>query len=116
MIKTISGSPYVQITNGHPSQPYFNPGSQSAGLVRYNTSLNSMEVYDGSSWHQLSAHTTVDLSEDVKDLLSWARNKRQEDHEFKKLIEANPAIRDLYEKLEMTKVLVQRQQQEQQNS
>lgn len=113
MINTISGTPYIQVMNGYPNQPYFNSGSQSAGLVRYNTSSNSMEVYDGSSWHQWSTNATVDLSSDVKELLSWARDKRQEDLELKQLIDTNPAVRDLHEKLEITKALVRRQAEQQ---
>lgn len=112
MIKSINGSPYVSVSAGMMSVPYMT-NTPSAGMMRYNPSTSNVEVYDGTIWHIMSTHATVDLSPDVKELLSWARNKRQEDIELKQMIDTNPAVRDLYEKLEMTKVLVRRQQEEQ---
>jgi len=51
MIKSItSSSPYITVTGGSPMTPYFSPGAQGAGQMRFNTSSNNIEVWDGVTW------------------------------------------------------------------
>jgi len=99
MIKGItSSSPFLVVSNGSPMNPYISPGSQSAGMMRYNTSSSNIEVYDGVAWKQMDgSYTTVDLSPEAQDLLQWARTQRQLDLNRKFLIENNPALKKAYE-------------------
>jgi len=99
MIKGItSSSPFLVVSNGSPMNPYISPGSQSAGMMRYNTSSSNIEVYDGVAWKQMDgSYTTVDLSPEAQDLLQWARTQRQLDLNRKTLIENSPALKKAYE-------------------
>lgn len=87
---------------------YITPGAQSAGMVRWNPTYSRMEVYDGNTWLPMGA-TTVQLDYETQELLNWARQRRRQDQELEQLIKQSPAIRDLHEKLELTKALVRRE-------
>ena len=84
--------------------------SPSAGMVRYN-GIN-MEVYDGSSWLNISTTANISLNADTSGLLEWARKKRDEEQKIEKLKD-NPAIADLLkqkadidEKLKIVEILI----------
>ena len=101
-----SNSRHISITNSDV-RPYVSPGSQSAGLVRYNSGTQNLEIYDGVTWHQFdNGSVTVNLAQETEDLLNWARGKRAEEAELKLLIESSPAAKDLIEKLEIVKALL----------
>ena len=98
MIGTImSGSPWIQIDGG-TSSTYVNAysGSQGVGNIRYNTSSQKMEVYDGSIWQTLNlGSTTVRLSGSGESALNWAMSKMAEEQRLKELAKDHPIIRDL---------------------
>lgn len=48
---TIPGTEYILLPSGTTAQ---RPGSPSDGMVRYNTTLQALEVYEGSSWDALA--------------------------------------------------------------
>lgn len=108
MITNIGGSgQYIQVTGGNPMLPYISPGAVGAGMLRWNTSSNKMEVWDGVTWKDLGAqHTNVSLTGEAESLLDWARIKRAEDIKFKTLLESHPGVRDLKEKLDIMIALV----------
>ena len=54
MIKNISGSKYIMVSNSGSSDPYISPGSVGAGMLRWNPNMNCMEVNDGNMWKQFS--------------------------------------------------------------
>jgi len=92
-----SNSPSVQVSFGGGSN-YVNgyAGQQGVGDMRYNTSTQKTEVYDGTTWISLNYGTaTVGLSSEVEELLAWARKKRAEEWERERLAESSPAIKDL---------------------
>lgn len=96
MIKNISGGQYISVMGGSTSYPYVNMSSPSAGMVRYNGNNQNMEVYDGTSWMTISGNSSiVDLNNDAKELLEWARLKRAEENYLKNEAERNPTIKDL---------------------
>jgi multidrug resistance efflux pump len=73
--------------------PYIPPGGQSAGIVRYNTNMNVMEVYDGQNWKEISnSYANVSLTGEAEALLDWARRKRNEEAELEALAKEHPAI------------------------
>ncbi len=106
MIKDITASGrYVQVSGGSAST-YVNgySGLQGVGNMRYNTSNQNMEVFDGNNWVQLNmGHTSVGLNSDAESLLDWARKKRDEEDEWYKLASSNEAVRIALDQLEQAK-------------
>ena len=97
MIKNIHArGRYMQIMGGSASTYVnANPGAQGVGNLRFNTSNQQMEVYDGSSWQELNMpHATVGLSDEAESLLDWARQKRDEELRIKSLAVKHPAVAD----------------------
>jgi hypothetical protein len=72
--------------------PYISPGGQGAGMVRYNTNMNYIEVYDGMSWKEISSYANIALTGEAESLLDWARKKRDEELQFEALAREHPAI------------------------
>jgi hypothetical protein len=68
---------------------------------------NTMEVYTGSSWCQVTnGITQVELSAEVVELLEWAKQKRADDEKIKALAAKYPAISTLQSQLDMMICLV----------
>ncbi len=115
MIKNITGGQYISVMSGCSSYPYVNMSNPSAGMMRYNGNNQNMEVYDGSSWMTISGNSAmVDLNNDAKELLEWARVKRAEEQYLETEAERNPTIKDLINqrkdidnKITMVKTLLQ---------
>lgn len=99
MIKGItSNSQWLIVSGGTPTTPYFSPGAQGAGQMRYNTNSNNMEVWDGVTWKEISmAYTSVDLNYEAQELLKWARDTRSKELARESRIRSNPALRKAYE-------------------
>ena len=107
MIKGISTQSPRWMTVYSPSQsPYISPGSMSAGMVRYNSSSQNLEVYDGNAWLMLSGSADVGLSPEAQATLDWAYRKMKEDEELELLMAKHPGLKDLHEKFELMKALV----------
>jgi len=106
MIKNITPSGrYVQVTGGNAST-YVNGnyGAQGVGNMRYNTSSQTMEVFDGSSWVMLNMdYASVGLTGDAESLLDWAREKRNEELMWKSLAKDNQAVKIALDNLEKAK-------------
>ena len=99
MIKNImSSGRYVQVTGGQSSSPYISPGAQSAGTMRYNTSSQNVEVYDGTGWQQLDkSYVQVGLNGEAESLLDWARQERDRQAKREEMIRKNPALQKAME-------------------
>jgi hypothetical protein len=106
MIKGITQSGrYITVSNGNAST-YVNSysGQQGVGNMRYNTSNQNMEVFDGNSWVMLNmAHASVGLNGEAESLLDWAREKRNEELAWQSLAEKNQAVKIALENLEQAK-------------
>jgi hypothetical protein len=106
MIKDIMASGrYVQITGGSAST-YVNgySGSQGVGNMRYNTSNQNMEVFDGSSWITLNmGYAQVGLNSEAESLLDWARKKRDEEMMWQSLAKDNKAVKIALDNLEQAR-------------
>ena len=105
MIKGISASSqWITVTNGTAMNPYIPHGGQGAGIMRYNTISNNMEVYDGTSWKEISnTFATVDLNYEAQEALRWARAKMVEEAEIKRLAKDHPAVKIALDNLERAK-------------
>jgi hypothetical protein len=93
MIKGITGGKYVSVTGGNISSPHISPGATGAGMVRWNSNMNQLEVNDGNSWIAITAsYANVELTPEVVELLDWAKERRAEERRVKELCEKYPAL------------------------
>jgi len=100
MIKYIASSGKYTTVIGGLATNYINnySGAQGIGNLRFNTTNQSMEVYDGNGWITLQmGHVNIGLTGEAESLLDWARQKRQEELELEVLANSNPTIKDLME-------------------
>ena len=98
----MSSGRYVQVSGGSDST-YVNgySGLQGVGNMRYNTSNQNMEVFDGNNWVQLNmGYASVGLNAEAESLLDWARKKRDEEVEWQRLAEKNESVKIALENLE----------------
>ena len=86
--------------------PHISNNGQSAGQIRYNTSLQQVEVYDGSVWIMLSQNVSVGLSYEAEEVLRWAGYKMREEDDLKKRMEKYPTLKHAYEQFKMIEILV----------
>jgi hypothetical protein len=105
MIKGITPTGrYTVVSGGTAMNPYIAPGGQSAGMTRYNTNMNVLEVYDGITWKEIgSSYASVGLTSEAESLLDWARNKMAEELKYKALANEHPAVKIALENLERAK-------------
>jgi hypothetical protein len=101
MIKGVNTSGrYLAVQGGQPSSTYVNSfnGAQGVGNIRYNTSNQVIEVFDGSNWQVLStSYATIELTPDTESLLEWARLERTKQRVREERIQSNPALQKAYE-------------------
>jgi hypothetical protein len=106
MIKNIIASGrYVQVS-GSTSSTYVNgySGAQGLGNMRFNTSTQNMEVFDGSSWITLNMdHASIGLNSEAESLLDWARKKRDEELTWQNLAATSEAVKIALDNLEQAK-------------
>ena len=117
MIKTVnSAGRYVMVNGGMPATTYINnsSGYMNVGDLRYNVSIQRLEVYDGNMWIELNtSHASVGLTPEAEMALDWAINKKREDMELEHLAKTNPTIGDLVnqkkeldDKIKMVQILM----------
>ena len=96
---------YMQVSGGNAST-YVNgySGAQGVGNMRYNTTTQCMEVFDGNAWIMINmSSASVGLNSEAESLLDWARKKRDEEEAWYKLATTNEAVRIALEQLEQAK-------------
>jgi hypothetical protein len=101
MIKGLTGTCGVTVSAGNTALPYIpsNNSNPIQGMLRI--SGTDIEVFNGSGWQQISSsYATVTLDQDIVDVIQWARKKRNEEQELKKLSEENVAIKDLLNQID----------------
>jgi hypothetical protein len=85
-----------------------------AGMVRWNSNQQCLEINDGISWQQLRMSSPIiNLSADTIEVLEWAKQRMAREHKWQQLAKDNPAIAPALENynqalaaLEMLGVLV----------
>lgn len=103
MIKGITAGRYINIQNGQPASNYVNnySGGQGVGNVRFNTTTQNMEVFDGNNWMQLAMnYAQVELNGEAQMLLDWARQERNRQAQRQSLIQNNPALQKAWEAIQ----------------
>jgi hypothetical protein len=84
-----SNSAFVTVSSA-VSGPYINPGSPSAGMMRYHN--QQVQVYDGSSWLAMGSTANIGLSGEAEAIMNWARKKMEEEREARAMAEQYPAV------------------------
>jgi hypothetical protein len=99
MINQISSNThYLHVNLSGSNGPHISPGSSGAGQVRYNPSMNRLEVNDGAVWLELrNPNVELSLSTDAKTAISWALRKITEERERERRAEHNPALKKALE-------------------
>ena len=108
MIKHIHPRGRYMMVIGGSSGTYVNSysGSQGVGNLRFNTSNQNLEVYDGTNWIYMNTpDATVGLNDEAESLLDWARERRNEEQAFKERMKRHPGLQEAYERLEIMKAL-----------
>ena len=103
-------------SGGTAMQPYISPGSQSAGILRYNSNLKNIEVYDGISWLTLSTGPTqIGLDIPTQEAVDWVRRQMEKEKRLEELARQHPAVADAaaavaqaQEQLDIVTALVQK--------
>jgi hypothetical protein len=98
------GSNYLTVTSNIGSNPYINTSQPMTGMVRFNSNVSGMEVYDGNGWQRVgggSAH--IDLSYEAQGILDWAATKMADEKAYKELAEKSNAVKIALENVEQAK-------------
>ena len=105
MLKGIlQSSQYITVTNGTAMTPYIPSGGQGVGMLRYNTTSNIIEVYDGTTWREVAnTSAMIDLSYEAQETIRWAKAKMTEEVNLKKLADDHPAVKIALDNLERAK-------------
>jgi hypothetical protein len=121
MIDYVYGGEFMSVTSSKGSTPYVSTSSPITGMMAYDSSAQSLKIYDGNSWQTVGGGSAmVNLSPDAIETIKWAKEKMQEERELKALAETNPTIKDLMNdmyasietykhKIEMVKALTQKE-------
>ena len=82
-------------------------GMQGVGNIRFNTSSQCMEVYDGNNWIRLNTGSTyLDVSSKTRTILQWAEKKMQEEQRLEEKCKQYPGLAKARDNYEMFKKLV----------
>jgi len=98
MINNVYGGSEFLNVQTYANNFYIDTTELSAGQVRFNPSSRCMEVYDGNNWINCAGSAQVALSPGAEEILRWAREKMQQEQNWKAMAEKNPTIRDAYER------------------
>jgi hypothetical protein len=99
MINQISSNThYLHVNLSGSNGPHISPGSSGAGQVRYNPSMNRLEVNDGAVWLELrNPNVELSLSSQAKKAIDWALRKMEIETERERRAETNPALQKALE-------------------
>ena len=92
-----ASSPFI--FTGPDSSPYVGQNGPAAGMVRFNTSSQQLEAYDGSIWHRIANNENVGLTHEAVEAIQWARAKIQEEAKLKELAKQHPGVADAMDAL-----------------
>ena len=100
MIDYVYGGEFLIINSSKGSTPYINNSNPITGTVAYDSSSQTLKVYDGSSFQTLGGGSAnINLTPNAINILKWAEKKMLEEAERNKLAETTPAIRDLMDQI-----------------
>lgn len=92
MINNLTSSSPNLLTSSY-SAPHIGNNGQSAGNMRFNTSTQQMEVFDGMAWINISTNANLSLSYSFEETIRWAQDKMMEEAKLEKLALENTAVK-----------------------
>ena len=110
MIKAIHTSgKYIQVIGGSASTYVTaQAGSQGVGNLRFNTSQQRLEVYDGMTWLELNTpHASVGLNVAAEEAIDWVQRQMAEEKRLEVLAKKYPAVADALEAVRQAEEQVQ---------
>jgi len=117
MIKNVYGSGRYLTTLNNGATNYMNnfSGAQGLGNMRFNTTTQSVEVWDGQMWQPMQmTDVSLMLTGDAVEAIDWVNQKRKEEHDIRVLADRYTSVADRVaavlvaeEKLRMITLLVQ---------
>jgi hypothetical protein len=106
MLKGLLANSMHVTVSGAVTRPYINMSNLSAGQLRYNGNINSIEAYDGNTWYVIDGFQSVDVSESVKEILNWAYEKMQQERKINAYAARFPLVKSAKERLDMIMALI----------
>lgn len=104
-----TSSPYLFV--GPDSNPYVGQNGPAAGMVRFNTTNQQLEAYDGSIWHRIANNENVGLTAEAVEAIHWARDRIIKEQQLKELAKQHPGVADAMDQLkkasEQLEIMVQ---------
>ena len=101
MIKQVHSGKGINVINNYNSYPHISPGSNGAGMVRWNSNSNCFEVNDGAVWRQITmSDPTIELSSDAISAIEWAQAQMFKERMREERIKNNPALQKAYEAIQ----------------
>jgi len=111
MIKGLMGSNGISVSGGNTILQYVNQnaGNPMQGMIRvWGT---DMQVFDGTNWSNIaSSYATVELDQETKNLLEWAKKRKLEEELLITMPTDHPAVRVAKGHLNTAKLEVRRLQ------
>lgn len=93
----IAASNHITI-NINGNNTYIGNLGQFSGQLKYNTTSQLIEIYDGMQWIPINqSHVSIDISPEIKQIIEWAKIQMHKESHIKTMAENNPAIKLAYE-------------------
>ena len=93
MIKTIaSGNSQFLNVSTSPGVYISQHNAGISGAIRFNTTSQTFEVYDGNAWQNVMGHGTVNLTAEAESLLMWAREEKRKQEELEQWASKHPTL------------------------
>lgn len=100
MIKNINcTSQYLTVTGGTGS-PFIGNNGSGAGMIKFNNTSQSLEVFDGNNWIALTNnYASIEMSGYGSAIMQWAAKKMEEERELDRIAAENITIQELYNEI-----------------
>ena len=88
---------HILVGGGNSASNYINTGAGMMGVgdLRFNTSTQQIEFYNGQTWQIfIMAQATVGLTDQAETAIDWAMKKMEEEREARAMSEQYPAVAD----------------------
>jgi hypothetical protein len=98
MIKSIgTGQPqWLTVNSSGTSTPYGDMSNGVNGQLRLNMSTQQYEVFANGVWNLTGGSATVEPTQRMVEILTWAERMMHMEREVMRLVDTNPTVADAY--------------------
>jgi len=110
---TVAGgaAPSFNVYYTNTTAPQSSGAHGVAGQIRYSTIGQCLEIFDGNMWQPwYTSAPSIGLTPEAEEIVDWAKHKMQQEQRLQALMEQHPGLKELHEKLEVMKILVEKQE------